>query len=203
MNRTARWKRATVALMTVSMVALLVLAGCGASNPSAPAAERLRIDVTTPTARGALTEESLTLTGVVSNPAARLTINDAPVAIGDGGAWSQEVPLAYGSNRFVIRAEGEGLVAASRTVTFSRALTLDIASPAAESAVSQNRVTVTGTVSDPAATVEITGVPVTVGADGTFSHVVVLHYPLNILHVTARVGGVDPISRNLTVRYAP
>ena len=203
MNRTAKLTRASVALMTVSMVALLVLAGCGGSAPATPSAERLRIDVTTPTARGALTESNLTLTGVVSNPAARLTINDAPVAIGDGGAFNHEVELAYGSNRFVIRAEGDGLVAASRTVTFSRALTLDVTSPAAESTVSQNRVTITGTVSDPAATVEVTGVTVPVNDDGTFSQVVLLYYPLNILNVTARVSGVDPISPNLTVRYTP
>ena len=192
-------KMSTLTLIALT-VAALVLVGCGGGGSSAPTAERLRVDVTTPTARGAMTEGSIVLTGVVSQPTARVTVNDAAVSVGADGAFNQEVALEYGTNRFVIRADAEGFVAASRTVTFNRALTLEVTSPSAESEVSQNRLTVTGTVSDPAADVAITGVTVPVAADGSFSHTVTLHYPLNILNVTVGVAGVAPISQNLTVR---
>ncbi len=192
--------RSVVIVGIVGLTALLV-AACGGSNPASTAQERLRIELTSPTIRGALTESETTITGVVSDASARVTVNDTAVTPGSDGAFTYTVPLAYGSNRIVIRAEAEGMTAASRTLTVTRNLTLTVDSPADGASVSQNRLAIAGSVSDPDARVTVMGIPVTVQPDGTFSHDLALHYPSTIVAVAASVGNIAPIQQQLAVSY--
>lgn len=184
----------------VGLTALLV-AACGGSNPASTAQDRLRIELTSPTIRGAVTESETTITGVVSDTRARVTVNDSAVELGSDGAFTYAVPLAYGSNRIVIRAEAEGMTSASRTLTVTRNLTLTVDAPTDGASVSQNRLAVTGRVSDPEAQVTVVGIPVPVQPDGTFSHDLTLHYPSTIVAVAASVGSIAPIQQQLTVAY--
>lgn len=194
--------RIRIALLAAVSLTALVLAGCGGSGATTQAAQdRLRIELTSPTVRGAVTEGETTVTGVVSSPSARVTVNDATVTVGSDGAFTQTVPLAYGSNRIVVRASAEGMTEASRTVTITRSLTLRVDGPSDGTTVDQNRVAITGNVSDPDAVVTILGIPVAVGTDGAFAHTLSLHYPKTIIAVSASVGAGTPISQTITVNY--
>ena len=184
-----------VGIGVVVLVALL--AGCGMGGGS-----RLSIEVTTPATRGTVTDQEVLVSGVVSDAEATLLINDEPIDVSADGAYSQTVPLAYGQNRIVIRADKEGSTAAQRTITLTRALVLTVAEPLDQSEVAGNRVVVTGTVSDPAARVTITGDDVEVGADGSFSYEVVIHYLETVLNVTAHAVDTEPVSQLVTVRRA-
>ncbi len=194
-------KYRNVVVIGIVVLAALLLAACGGSNARPAAQERLRIELTSPTIRGAVTEAETTITGVVSQANARVTVNDTAVTLGSDGAFTSTVPLVYGSNRIVIRAEAEGMTAASRTLTVTRNLTLTIDSPTDGSSVSQNRVAVSGRVSDTEAKVTVVGIPVAVQADGTFSHDLTLHYPSTIVAISAAVGDITPIQQQLTVAY--
>jgi hypothetical protein len=193
--------RTALVVGAVGLVAVLV-AACGNSGPGTAAQERLRIELTSPTVRGAVTEAETTITGVVSVPAARVLVNDTAITVGSDGAFTQTVPLAYGSNRIVVRAESEGMTAASRTLTITRSLTLTVSSPAEGTSVAQSPVAIVGKVSDPEAKVTIVGIPVDVQSDGSFSHNLALHYPSTIIAVSASVGNTAPISQTLTVGFS-
>ncbi len=193
--------RSALMVGAIVLVAILV-AACGSPGQGTATQERLRIELTSPTVRGAVTEAETTVTGVVSVPAARVTVNDTAVTVGADGAFTQTVPLAYGSNRLVVRADSEGMTTASRTLTITRSLTLSVSEPADGTAVAQNPVAVVGRVSDPEARVTIVGIPVEVQADGTFSHNLPLHYPSTIISVAASVGNTAPIAQTFTVNYS-
>ena len=68
-------------------------------------------------------------------------------------------------------------------------------------AVSENRVNISGTVSDPEAKVRVLGIDVPVQPDGTFSYRLNLYYPVTIISVESSVGDRDPVTRTLTVNY--
>lgn len=183
-------------VVTATIVVVLVLfAGCGGTSR----AQRLTIEVTTPPSRGQVTDGEVMVSGVVSDPGPTLTIGEETIAISSDGAFSHTVPLEYGANRISLRAEKEGFNAASGTINLTRALTLTILSPEQTIEISGDRVTVSGTVSDPTARVRITGSEVLVSDDGSFSYEVLLHYVATIINVTAQVAEADPVTVTLVV----
>ena len=195
MTRTYR----SVLLLLVVVTIVGALVACGA-RPSA-ANQRMRLDLTSPASRGSVTEGETTVTGVVSEPSAKVTVNDVAVEVGSDGAFTHPVALAYGSNRIVVKATAEGFVESSRTVTITRNLTLEVTAPPDGLQISERRVTVSGVVSDPGATVHVAGFPVSVNPDGSFSHNLNLHYPATVISVVASIPDLDPISQLVSVEY--
>jgi hypothetical protein len=186
-----RWISVTV----VALLAAVVLAGCGGPSGN----RRLTIEVTTPSTRGNVTEPEVMVSGVVSDAAATLRINDAAVSVSADGAFSHTVPLTYGTNRINLRAEKEGMNPSTRSLTVNRALTLTITSPEKASETAENLVTITGTISDPTARITVTGQETPVGTDGTFSVDVPLYYVETVINVTAHVDETAPVTETLTI----
>ena len=183
------------------VIATAALVACGGGTSSAPADQRMQLELTSPTTRGSVTDSETTVTGVVSEASATITINNTPVDVGSDGSFTQTVPLAYGSNRIAILAKADGFRDASRTLTITRTLTLTVTTPADGSSVEQNRLVVAGTVSDPTATVRLLGYLVPVAADGSFSYNLALHYPTTIIPITAAVDDGDLASQSITLHY--
>ncbi|MCK4515206.1 MAG: hypothetical protein KAU31_08110 [Spirochaetaceae bacterium] len=184
--------------LTAAVAIAAVLAACGGGG-TASSTKRMRLDVTSATSRGTITEGSITISGVISEPTATVTVNEKTVPIESDGSFSEEVELVYGSNRIQITAEADGFVTANRTISVTRALKLTVETPENDLDVPGTRVTVAGTVSDPTAEVRVNGRPVAVEMNGNYSHELVLYYPLTIISVIAGVEGMAPISQNITV----
>ena len=183
-------------LLAAAAAVTLALTAC---SPSQPAAPRLRVEVTAPATRATVTEPEVVVTGIVSDPTARLTVKDAPVSVGSDGAFSHAVPLAYGANSIAVRATKEGQNPVSRTLTITRNLVLDISSPLDNSASAEDLVTVIGRVSDPMARVYINGTGVDLDEAGAFSSPVTLYYAATTINITTALDGVDPITKLVTV----
>ena len=195
---TIRHWRVCIVLVVIGAAAVLV--GCGGGG-TARAPSRVRIELTSPITRGTVTDGEVLITGVVSESSATVTVNGQEVAVGSDGAFEYVAPLVYGRNRIPIRAEADGFSDGTRAVTITRELALDVETPADGLEATENRITVTGTVSDPTATVRVVGFIVPVAADGSFSRDLSLHYPDTVITVYAEVPDHDPVSRSVRVTY--
>lgn len=189
--------RNTLRLLVGFTALVVLLSGCGIGGNS-----RLTIEITTPATRGTVTEGEVLVSGVISDPEATVTINDEEIDLSSDGAYNLTVPLAYGQNRIIIRAEKEGSNSAQRSIALTRALILTVEEPADQSEIAGNRVTIRGTISDPTARVTVTGQDIVVAPDGGFSYDVDLYYLETVLNVTAQVPDTEPVSQFVTVRRA-
>ncbi|MFW5694422.1 MAG: hypothetical protein ACOCYB_04590 [Alkalispirochaeta sp.] len=184
----------------VALVATLVIRG---NNNSAVAEERLQLEITSPAGRDAVTDEELVVTGIVSNSAARLTVNDEVVSVDEEGGFSHPIMLEYGDNRIRVQADGEEFRAVQRTLRIPRRMVLTVSAPELDSTVGTNVINFVGTVSDLSATVMVAGRPVEIAEDGSWSTELNLHYPLTVINVTASREGIDPITQLVTVNFDP
>ncbi len=187
------------ALLLIAAAVILVTAGC---SPRTPAQPRLRLEITAPAARASVTDPIVTVTGIVSDPAARVTVRETPVQVGSDGAFSHPVDMNYGSNSIGVRATLEGQNPVTRTLTITRNLVLDVSSPLDKSSAAEEIVTVSGNISDTAAKVFINGEEISIGEDGSFSSPVKLYYLTTTINITTSLEGVDPITRLVTVTRA-
>ncbi|MFP4067184.1 MAG: hypothetical protein ACLFRR_06200 [Spirochaetaceae bacterium] len=189
--------RVLYASIVLAVAVMVVLAGCGSSS-----AQRMRIQITSPSGRPTVTDASIAVTGIISDPSATVTVDGEKVSVDGEGAFSTDLDLAYGSNRFVVRAEREEGSPTSRTITVTRALELAVESPEASYVSPSPNLVVNGTVSDPTARVFVTGAEVPVDEQGRFSYDLILHYPLTVVPVSAIVDGLDdPVEQQLNVTY--
>ncbi len=186
----------------VLMLAVLMLAGCG-PRTSTPSTPRLTLQVTAPASRSTVTEPVVTITGIVSDSAATVTVKDIPVQVGAGGAFTHDLEVPYGSNTVVVRATLEGQSPISRTLTITRNLVLEVFEPADNSTAGSRQVAVNGKVSDSAALVSINGSPVQVNEDGLFTSLVDLYYVLTTINISTHLEGVAPITKLVAVTYQP
>ncbi|TVQ35097.1 MAG: hypothetical protein EA384_16710 [Spirochaetaceae bacterium] len=180
--------------IVVMVTGSLLLVGCGSPTP-----QRVRLEVTSPASRVDVTGPELTVTGIVSDASAVVKVNDAQAQVGSDGSFSHTLPLPYGPTRVTVSAELPGQTAVTRTLNITRKLALNVISPADKSVVSENRVTVDGTVSDPTARVFVTGSEVSVAEDGSFSAAVPLHYIETVIKVSAALDSLEPLSTLVTV----
>ena len=183
----------TIALLVLIGAAALVLTGCQGNSASA-----LRLQVTAPSTRATVTEAFVTVSGIVSEAGASVTVADNPVQVSADGAFSYEIPLSYGSNRIAVRAS-EGDRNSTRTLTITRNLVLDVYEPVNNGSTPEDVVMVNGMVSDIAARVLVNGTEVTVLEDGTFSVPVPLYYQTTTMNISTVLEGVDPITQLVTV----
>lgn len=187
-------------VLSVALVATLIIRG---TSEEAVSNERLQLEITSPAGRDFVTEELLTVTGIVSNPTAEITVNDEVVSVDSDGGFSHEVTMEYGANQITVDATGESFRPTQRTLQIPRKMVLDITNPAPDSTVNASMINFSGTVSDRSATVMVTGRPVELTEDGSWSTDLNLHYPLTVVNVTASREGIEPITQLVAVNYDP
>ncbi len=185
-------------ILVIIPILCLTLVGC--------AAPTLTVDVTSPEDGAELTESLVTVTGIVSDPEATVTVNGIEAAVVEDGSFSAQVELIEGENAIeAIAVLGEQEVSKSITVTYTPAaqpLSLEIISPENGAALIESPVTVSGTVSDSEATVTVNGIEAAVVEDGTFSAEVELSEGENTIMAIATLGEQEP-SDSITVTYSP
>jgi len=157
----------------------------------------LVLELTSPQYRVEVTNGQATITGIVAPPLATVTVNGQEVEVAGDGTFSTTVELDYGKNTISVRATDP----VTKTVTIIRLLTLELTSPQDKEEVSENQITVSGTVSDPLATVTVNDGEVELAEDGTFSTTVELDYGENTIAVSAVVEGQQPVNKTVMVRY--
>ena len=161
----------------------------------------LTLELTSPQDKEEVSENQITVSGTVSDPLATVTVNDSEVEVAEGGTFSTTAELDYGENIIIVSAIAEGQEPVTKTVTITRVLALELTSPQDKEEVSENQITVSGTVSDLLATVTVNDGEVELAEDGTFSTTVELDYGENTIAVSAAVEGQEPVTKTVMVRY--
>jgi len=161
----------------------------------------LTLELTSPQDKEEVSENQITVSGTVSDPLATVTVNDSEVEVAEGGTFSTTAELDYGENIIIVSTIAEGQEPVTKTVTITRVLALELTSPQDKEEVSENQITVSGTVSDPLATVTVNDGEVELAEDGTFSTTVELDYGENTIAVSAVVEGQQPVNKTVMVRY--
>jgi len=161
----------------------------------------LTLELTSPQDKEEVSESQIIVSGAVSDPLVTVTVNDDDVEVAEDGIFSTTAELAYGENIIVVSAIAEGQDPVTKTVTIIRLLTLELTSPQDKEEVSESQIIVSGTVSDPLATVTVNDDEVEVAEDGTFSTTVSLDHGENTIAVSAAVEGQEPVTKTVAVRY--
>ncbi len=199
MNTSRRIVYRILPIVAVLVTVLFTGCGNGRSTSSAATQERITIEVTAPTSRNAVTDESILVTGIVSPQNTTVRINGEAVAVAADGGFQQEVALSFGANRIQIVGELEGARALTRTINLSRNLVLTVNNPVNNATVDAASVLVEGTISDRLARIHVAGTEVPVREDGTFQVNLPLIHALTVINVTAEREGVSPITQLITV----
>jgi hypothetical protein len=166
----------------------------------------LSLEITSPEDGTELTESPVTVTGIVSDAAAAVTVNGVGAEVAEDGSFSIEIELSEGENTITAVAALDGLEAEdSITVIYSPAapaLSLEITSPEDGAELTESPVTVTGIVSDATAAVTVNGVEAEVAEDGSFSAEVELSEGENTIMAIATLGEQEA-SDSIIVTYSP
>jgi nitrogen fixation protein FixH len=155
----------------------------------------LVLEITSPQDKAEVTESPIAVTGTVSDPSARVTVNGREVETAEDGTFSTSVELNYVKNGITVIAVLEGQAPVTKTVTVTRILVLEITSPQYRVEVIEGQVIVSGIVSPPSATVMVNGHEVETAEDGTFSITIELEYGEN----TIKVSATAPVTKTVTV----
>ncbi len=155
----------------------------------------LALELTSPEDNAEVNVSPITVSGTVSDPLARVTVNDRRVDVDEDGSFSTLVELDYVKNTISVSASVEDQPPITKALTVSRVLVLELTSPLYRIEITKGQVTVTGTVSPPSATVTVNGHEADVAQDGSFSITVALDYGENTIAVNA----TDPVTKTVTV----
>jgi flagellar hook assembly protein FlgD len=201
---THNWKRPLFSvgkyqtpLLVIAVVTIWL--GLGLASCLEQGNDLLALEITSPQNKAEITENLVTVSGIVSYSSAVVTVNDQEVTIAEDGTFSSNVTLTYGENTIEVTATVEGQEPITKTLSVIRILSLEVNSPQDKAEVAQSLILVQGTVSDPAAVVTVNGRQVETGGDGSFSSSVELNYVKNNITVTAKVNGQGPVTKILTV----
>jgi len=82
-----------------------------------PEAPELSLEVTSPEDGAELTESPVVVSGNVSDPSAKVTINGIEAEVAEDGAFSASVELVEGENTIEVKATAEGKEPVTETVT--------------------------------------------------------------------------------------
>jgi hypothetical protein len=162
----------------------------------------LTLELTSPQDKEEVSDSQIIVSGTVSDPLATVTVNDGEVEVAEDGTFSTTSELAYGKNIIVVSAIAEGQKTVTKMVSITRVLALEMTSPEDKEEVSDSQIIVSGTVSDPLATVTVNDGEVEVAEDGTFSTTVSLDHGENTITVSAAVDGQEPVTKTVTVIYS-
>jgi hypothetical protein len=180
------------------MVAALWLGLIISSCTNQPA-QLLALEITSPQSKSEVTLDVMAVSGIVSPPQAIVMVNGQEVELAEDGAFSTTVELDYGENTITVSAIIEGHETVTKTVTITRVLALEITSPEDNTEVMLSPIIVSGTVSDPQASVTVNDREVMVADDGAFSTLVELDYVKNAIVISAAVEGQEPVTKTVTV----
>ena len=174
-------------------------------------------------------EELLASQEITTGKYTQIRMTVEKVEVGIEGGEPQEAKLPSGELKFVqpfnvvegqttvllldfdadksvgFTGDGEVIVSPVVTLTVTQPvppLSVEITSPEDGAELTESTVTVSGTVSDPAAAVTVNSASVTVAADGSFSTEVTLVEGENIITAAAVLGGQNA-SDSVTVTYTP
>ena len=164
---------------------------------------KLTLEITSPQNNAEVTESSIIVSGVVSDAAVVVTVNENQIEISEDGTFSAPVELHYGENTITVNATAEDWEPVTRTVTITRILTLQVVSPQDNAEVTESSIIIKGIVSDPSAVVTVDGLEIELADNGTFSTSLDLDHGENIIVVSATVNGQEPVTKTLAVRYTP
>jgi flagellar hook assembly protein FlgD len=184
-----------LAIFAVVFPAVVFLVSSCTTEPGQP----LVLEVTSPQNRAKTTENLVMLSGIVSNPAAVVSVNGQAVEVARDGSFTTGVELGYGENTIQVSAEAEGEESVNKTVVVTRILTMEITSPEDKAEFTESPITISGTVSDPAALVTVNGRDIETAGDGSFAASVELDYVRNVITVTCAIEGQEPVTKILTV----
>ena len=152
-----------------------------------------------------LTETPTTVTGWVSDPRARVTVNGKEVAVAKDGSFSTLLDLVEGENIITVVATlGGQEVSDTATAIFrvQKPLPLEIKSPEDGAEFNINLLKISGTVSDPEAMVMVNGIRAQVAQDGTYYAYIELAEGENTIEAVA-IRGRERFSETISVTYNP
>ena len=167
-------------------------------DTTAPALSLLR------SSAGVLTNDGLTVvSGVVSEPAASVSVAGIPAMVHADGSFAVPVSLVEGTNAIAIVATD----AAGNSATSTLSVTRDSTAPALTMAdlpseTSSATITVSGTVESGISFVTVNGQPVAV-TGGTYSTPVALSFGSNVIFVEATDGAGNRAVMSAAVSYVP
>ncbi len=167
------------------------------------------LTVLQPTSGALINAASVQLTGQVSddNGVGAVTVAGQPAAIHADGSFQAQVPLTEGGNTIAVQAFDLAGNETDQTLSVVRFALPEVAitSPADLSYIAATTVTVSGTVSDPAATVSVNGQPAIVAGGGFTASGVPLLEGGNILTATATsaAGHVNTATINVVRDLTP
>ncbi|HEU4889628.1 MAG TPA: Ig-like domain-containing protein, partial [Thermoanaerobaculia bacterium] len=131
------------------------------------------ISISTPENSTTVNSATITIAGFVSDDeqVAAFRIGSNAVQFDEAGSFSYETPLVSGNNTFTLTATDGGGNTATQTLQVHRYVVpvVSITSPADFANVRDATITVTGTVSDPGATVAVNDLAASVGSGGNFT----------------------------------
>ena len=155
----------------------------------------LSLEITSPQDKAEVAQSPITIRGIVSDPAALVTVNGRQIDTGKDGTFYASVELNYVKNKITVKATVDGHTPVTKTLTVTRILVLELHSPAYRSEVTEGSVMVSGTVYPPSAVVTVNGIEVKTTKDGNFSTSVELGYGENNIVVNA----TDPVTRTIII----
>jgi len=155
----------------------------------------LNLEITSPQDKAEVAQSPIIVRGVVSDPAATVTVNGRQISTGKDGTFYASVELNYVKNSINVTAVVDGQIPVSKTLTVNRILVLELDSPSYITDLTEGVITVSGTVYPPSAVVTVNGIEIGTTKDGSFSTNVEIGYGENTIMVNA----TDPVSRTVII----
>ena len=169
-----------------------------------------RLTVATPTDRQIIRDSTVTVSGTVDDETATLVTVNGLTATRSGATYSATASLSIqGENAIhvsAVDAAGNRTDSTRTVIHDSQAPVITLTSPTDNSFTKQSSVAVSGTVSDiTTTTVNVNGVPLTVGSGGAFSGNVTIAEGSNFVTVTAtdQAGNASSVARHVTLDTHP
>ncbi len=157
-----------------------------------PIPQALSLELQSPQDQSELHTNLVKVTGAVSDPGARVTVNDSEAQVAEEGSFYAFVEMVKGSNTIRVMAERDNeRFSRAVVVTFSPPLAVYLDHPyPGEASVdyTQEPVTVTGQVNYPEATVKVNGAKAEIAENGYYLAVIQLKEGSNSIQALATLG---------------
>lgn len=156
--------------LTATATNALGSASDAVAGTRAAAGPPLEISIATPPEGAVVSQATVAVAGLVSDPAAQVTVSGSPATVTGAGYVAPAVALAEGPNTLVATAtRGTESAQAQVQVTYNAPPHVVITSPIEGTVLRQTTSDVEGIVDDPAAFVDVNGVSASVRSGGRFT----------------------------------
>ena len=165
---------------------------------------KLGIDITEPLDGAIVDTPSITVKGTVTDRTAKVTVEGLEAFVAGNNFQIDNVQLNPGPNTITATATNiSGIsVSDSITVIYQPPLTIKILFPEDGAVFSTPRIDVTGTVSDPSASVDVNGITASVVGNNFQVQGFLLNPGINIITATATLSGIS-VSDIITATFQP